>query len=100
MDERGAAAFAAVAQQGELGNHQHAAVDIHERAIHFSVFVLEYAQMHNFVRQPDGFFLCIVKGHAEQYHKPCVDGAHFATCYGDAAFGDPLYDGLQNVSSG
>ena len=45
LDEAGAAAFAAVAVQGELRDGEHAAADVENRAVHLALVVGEDAQV-------------------------------------------------------
>ena len=61
-----AAALAAVAVQGELGDHQNFTVDRVQAAVHLAVLILENAQACQLVGQLHGLGLGVVMGDAQQ----------------------------------
>ena len=95
----GAAALGAVAQQGELGDHQHAAAGFRQGPVHLALVILEDAQVNDLVGQPVGINFGVAIGHAQQDHQPGADFAHHFAGHGDTGPADPLYDGFHEVFS-
>jgi hypothetical protein len=92
-DKAGAASFSAISIQGELGNHQAGALDVHNRTIHFSTVIREYTKSGNLGRQPSGVFFRIAWTHAQEYQESTLAGAYVFSVYRNARVGDPLNQG-------
>jgi len=89
----GAAAFAAVAVQGELGDDQQLAADIDERTVHHPVRIIEDAQMQDLFHHPGKILVGVAAVDAQEDDQPFGDGAGDLPVDLDLGPADTLDDG-------
>ena len=84
-------ALLAVGIQGELGNHQCLAADVHQREVHLVIFIGEDAQIHDLLCQEAHFLLGILAGYAQQDHQTLTDLSDCFAADLHTGCGYPLY---------
>src|SRR5687768_16297383 len=91
--KRRAIAFAAVAVQSELGDHEDFAAAVDDRAVHLALVVFEDAKLPNFVGERVGVFLGILFAYTEQDTKSGSNLTDFFPAHANAGLGDSLHNG-------
>ena len=99
IDETGAAAFTAIAVEGELADDQDAAAGFGDIEVHFAVGVAKDSEARDLVGQPVGAIGRVVMRHAEQDEQPPADLADDVAFDADAGFGDSLNEGTHFFST-
>jgi hypothetical protein len=82
VNEAGAAAFSAIAVQGELADNEHRALGFNKRAVHLAFVVWEDSQLNNLVRKLRRVVGAVVNSDSQENQKPDADLA------GDLAIDD------------
>jgi hypothetical protein len=92
-DETRAAAFAAIAQQGELANDQQFTAGIAQANVHLAGIVFEDPQLDNLLGQLPGVVVGIFLSHAQQYDQTTANRASRFVLDGHRSLGYALNDG-------
>ncbi len=95
----GASSLAAVAEQGELGNHQYLALCFKQGKVHQSMSIIEDAEVDDFFGQKHGVFLGIIFAYAEQDQKPRPYGSADQPIHANRGLSYSLHYGAQEAFS-
>ena len=88
----GAVAVLVVGQQGELGHHQHLAVNVLHRLVHLAVVVLKDAELDHLLEHPIQILLGVSRGDAQEDQQAVAAGADQLPVHVDGGGGNALND--------
>ncbi len=94
--EGGASPLTAIAQQGELADHQQRPVHVEERTVHVLMIILEDAEVYDLGRHRLHIFICVPVLHAEEHGQAGADLGDGLLVDSDPGPAHPLNNGAHD----